>query len=471
MKPVPESLMNSLSELPGFDRTAFQTVHALPAVLTSIRVNPAKPLLGRIQAEEPVFPHHPLELSRIPWTSYGYYLSDRPVFTLDPLLHAGCYYVQEASSMLLEQAIRQTIDIQQPISSLDLCAAPGGKSSLIQSLLSPDSVLISNEVIKSRAGILEENLSKWGGANLVITNNDPKDFSRMTGIADLLLIDAPCSGSGLFRRDPDAIEEWSEQNVLLCSQRQQRILADALPALKEGGVLIYSTCSYSEAENEAIADWLLRHFELESLPLAVEPHWGMVETQSPQRGASGYRCWPHLVNGEGFYLACFRKTGAPEKTKFADHRKSKLEPATRSEQSLLNEWLATDNWKLVRIGEGFLGMPEATAQMLSQLSSSGIYVRQSGIRLGKLAGKGMVPDPALALSGQVSLSVNRLDLDYQQALQYLRREELELPQGSEPGWALATYTGVPLGWVKLLSNRVNNYWKKEWRIRMTSPQG
>ena len=180
----------------------------------------------------------------------------RPSFTFDPLFHAGTYYVQEASSMFLEQALKQSVDLSQPLRVLDLCAAPGGKSTLLQSLLNKESLLVSNDVIKSRAAILEENIVKWGAANVVVTNNDPAHFARLENYFDAIVIDAPCSGSGLFRRDPEAINEWSENNVQLCSQRQQRIVADVWPALKQNGILIYSTCSYSAEEDEAILDWM-----------------------------------------------------------------------------------------------------------------------------------------------------------------------------------------------------------------------
>src|SRR5690606_10699869 len=184
------------------------------------------------------------------------YLPDRPVFTLDPLFHAGCYYVQEASSMFVAHVVQALALNSQPIVALDLCAAPGGKSTLLNSYLHPESLLIANEPIKARVNVLSDNLVRWGHANTVVTHNDPSAFGRLPGYVDLMLVDAPCSGSGMFRKDHAAIDEWSEGAVQLCSERQRRILADSLPALKEGGTLLYSTCSYSVEENEEIADWL-----------------------------------------------------------------------------------------------------------------------------------------------------------------------------------------------------------------------
>ena len=205
--------------------------------------------------------------------------------------------------MFLEQALKQTVDLSQPLKVLDLCAAPGGKSTHLLSLISKESLLVSNEVIRSRANILNDNIVKWGCSNVVVTNNDPKDFQRLENYFDVIVIDAPCSGSGLFRRDPEAIEEWSEQNVALCSQRQQRILADVLPALKNGGVLIYSTCSYSKEEDELICEWLKNELIINNEKLIISPEWNIVQSEG------GYRFWPDKVKGEGFFIACFRKNG------------------------------------------------------------------------------------------------------------------------------------------------------------------
>ena len=266
-KGVPNELLLSLKGIEGFDEKSFIDVHENSRQVVSIRINPAK-----ISASP--FP----ESKPIPWSSTGYYLPDRPSFTLDPLLHAGAYYVQEASGMFLEQCLKQTIDLSLPLKVLDLCAAPGGKSTLIQSFLSEESLLVSNEVIKSRASILVENISKWGDENVIVTNNDPRDFSRLPGFFDVMVVDAPCSGSGLFRRDPGAIDEWSASAVETCAMRQQRILSDAYECLKQNGILIYSTCSYSPQENEDVCDWLLAEHNLTSLKISIKPEWNIVET-------------------------------------------------------------------------------------------------------------------------------------------------------------------------------------------------
>ncbi len=210
---LPKELLSSLHGLPGYDAAAFEAVHASGGQVVSIRINPAK----AVNSISPL----PPGASPVPWSSWGYYLPERPSFTFDPLFHAGGYYVQEASSMFLEQALRQTADMDRPLRVLDLCGAPGGKSTLLQSLLSPDSLLVSNEVIRNRVHILLENMTKWGAPNTVITSNDPHDFARLENFFDIMVVDAPCSGSGLFRREPEATAEWSLDNVRLCRQRRR----------------------------------------------------------------------------------------------------------------------------------------------------------------------------------------------------------------------------------------------------------
>src|SRR6478609_4586581 len=296
---VPQPLLESLAHVTGFDKKAFEEVHASGEQVVSLRLNPEKSMAnGQWSMDE-----------QVPWCAPGRYISKRPSFTLDPLFHAGAYYVQEASSMFIWQAVKQLVGTDTQKKVLDLCAAPGGKSTLLASYFT-DGLVVANEVIKSRASILVENITKWGSDHVIVTNNDPSHFQSLPGYFDLMVIDAPCSGSGLFRKDPDAINEWSIDNVQLCSQRQQRILADILPALKEDGLLIYSTCSYSVEEDEAIADWLVDEMNMESREIAVDSAWGIVETRSAIQQAYGYRFYPNKLKGEGFFIAAFQKKNA-----------------------------------------------------------------------------------------------------------------------------------------------------------------
>ncbi len=460
MTRIPDSLINSLKKIESFKEQSFKEVHESGEQVTSIRVNKFKatdPLQFAISNFK--------SAKKIPWSDQGFYLSQRPSFTLDPYFHAGYYYVQEASGMFLEEVVRQTLDLSKPLKVLDLCAAPGGKSTLIQSLISPDSLLVSNEVIKSRVSILEENMTRWGAANLIITNNDPKDFAPLNGFFDLIVIDAPCSGSGLFRRDAEAIEHWSEANVQLCQQRQERILADIFPALKPGGILIYSTCSYSKEENEDIIDWIMDQFEISNLKLKIEEGIGIKETISAKHRAYGYRFWPDQIMGEGFFIACFRK-GNDEEPSFRNPKKTVLEKLTRNEESMLSDWLEDPSaFVFFRYGDQVLAFPSGIASFIQPVLASNLYVRQAGLRMGKFAGKELIPDPALAFSPAISKRIVAIPLKQDQALQYLRREEVSI-DSDHRGWAVVEYVGAKLGWVKILQNRINNYYPKEWRIRM-----
>jgi 16S rRNA C967 or C1407 C5-methylase (RsmB/RsmF family)/NOL1/NOP2/fmu family ribosome biogenesis protein len=449
---LPESLLKSLEGVPGFDRKKFEQVHSSRAAVTAIRYNPLKSAgLNPDQKYE-----------RVPWSSSGYYLPERPFFTFDPLLHAGVYYVQEASSMFLEQALRQTVTLDQPLKVLDLCAAPGGKSTLLQSLINSESLLVSNDVIRSRANILEENLTKWGADNVIVTNNDPKDFTRMENFFDVVVVDAPCSGSGLFRRDPDAINEWSEQNVELCCQRQQRILADVMPCLKTDGILIYSTCSYSPDEDEAIADWLTDEFNMINLPLLLDSDWGIVPSLSPKNKAQGYRFYPDKLKGEGFFLSCFKKCEGTDQ-QIKPPRKTMLQKLSKEENNIVLPWIDNDlSLSIWKTGDLIFAMPSALTDALLVVAGN-LYIRKAGVAIGKVAGKDLVPDHSLALSTVISNKTVGISLKLQDALQYLRKEEVKT-DGSVKGWALILYEGVKLGWVKVLSNRTNNYYPKEWRI-------
>lgn len=457
---LPTSLTNSISNAPGFDRAAFDAVHASGEQVTSVRINPAKISHLPSDTSESTSAIRQLQ-SRVPWASFGYYLTQRPSFTLDPLFHAGCYYVQEASSMFVEQALTQSIDCSQPLKVLDLCAAPGGKSTLIQSLLTPGSLLVSNDVIRSRSTILQENITKWGAANVVVTNNDPKDFARLQNYFDVLVIDAPCSGSGLFRRDPDAVVEWSEANVALCCQRQQRIVADALPALRQDGVLIYCTCSYSVEEDESVVDWICETFGMDSIRLRTDPEWNIVESFTSQQKAPCYRFYPDKVKGEGFFLACLRKTDGDGRAVHSSRQKT--EKLSKTEVQVVNDWIDPSvPMQLFRHKEDIIAVPQGFESIIPILQER-LYLRQSGITLGKLARTELIPDHSLALSGIFNKSITTISLNLADALQYLRKAEV-FPPVVHKGWALVQYEGHNLGWVKALPNRLNNYYPKEWRI-------
>jgi 16S rRNA C967 or C1407 C5-methylase (RsmB/RsmF family)/NOL1/NOP2/fmu family ribosome biogenesis protein len=452
---LPSALIDSLQNTKGFDEKSFKQVHESGEQITSIRFNPGKNILANPQQAT---------LQKVPWSSQGYYLATRPSFTSDPLFHAGNYYVQEASSMFLEEVVKQTCDLRQPLRVLDLCAAPGGKSTLIQSIISENSLLVSNELIKSRVSILAENISKWGAINVIITNNDPAHFQKLPGYFDLVVVDAPCSGSGLFRKDPDAISEWSLNNVELCSQRQQRILADILPSLKPGGILIYATCSYSESEDEEICDWLMSNSRnpVTGIRLQTNNEWNIVETNSPLHKAYGYRFFPDKLKGEGFFIAAFKKEGTASNENKARY-KNKLPLLSNAGMEIIGPYIKnTEALSFFTWQEDIIAVPDCILNDISFLQSF-LYIKKAGLKIGNIIREELIPDHEFALSNLLADSIPSISVDATNALQYLRRQEPEINTGLK-GWVLIKYQNAGLGWVKVLANRINNYYPKAWRI-------
>ena len=453
---LPPPLLNSLQNVKGFDEKSFTAIHTSGEQITSIRLNPAKystfipPEAGQHST-----------YNKVPWSSNGYYLSERPSFTLDPEFHAGAYYVQEASSMFLEEVMRQVTDLSKPLRVLDLCAAPGGKSTLLQSVISKESWLVSNEIIKARVNILAENMSKWGAVNVVVTNNDPKDFQRLPDYFDVIVADAPCSGSGLFRKDPDAINEWSLNNVALCSIRQRKILGDVLPALKPGGILIYSTCSYSAEEDEAIADWLVAEHSLAPVSLQLQEEWNIVESISPEHHAPGYRFYPDKLKGEGFFIAAFKK----ESGTISDQKqpKNKFQSLSAKDMAIVSTYIddmsALD---LISWNDEILALPKNRLYELGKLQSV-LYLKKAGVKIGSIKQGELIPHHELAVSNILSTTIASTPVDLTVALEYLRRRDVII-NANQKGWMVLNYNGLPLGWIKNLGSRVNNYYPKEWRI-------
>lgn len=449
---LPQPLLQALDQVPGFDARTFAAAHEqLPPV--SIRTHPRKPY--------PLI-HFPQD-GRIPWCADGIYLKERPLFTLDPGIHGGAYYVQEASSMFLAHAVQELLGNSQDLYALDLCAAPGGKSTLLASM--PQfSLVLANEIIRTRVSILFENAVKWGEPKLLVSNNDPAQFAALPAYFDLLVVDAPCSGSGLFRKDQAALKEWSVQNVQHCAERQQRILADALPTLKEDGILVYSTCSYSPEEDEAIVEWLTQTQHLQSLELNTPEAWGIVETHTPS-GAAGYRFFPDRLRGEGFFIACFRKGNHRDQGRARSFRYEKTVRSASYRESL-KDWVDVDQDLVIRTKEADIFLLPASLQTAVQELEQALHLRKSGLKAGTLLRDQLIPDHELILSLCLSDKAPRVALSLDEALRYLRKQDI-LPGAAGKGWWVVTYAGLPLGAIKHLGNRVNNYYPSSWRILMS----
>jgi len=449
---IPKDLLNSLSGTAGFDEASFLHAHNSGEVLTSIRINPKK-------FNDQYFNELSIA-SKVPWSVNGYYLKERPSFTLDPLFHAGAYYVQEASSMFLEHVLSNATSLNAPLKILDLCAAPGGKSTLIQSLMHEDALLVSNEVIKGRVGVLCDNITRWGAANVVCTQNDARDFQKLPEFFDVILVDAPCSGSGLFRKDKDAIDEWSLQNVKLCSGRQERILADVLPALKPNGLLIYSTCSFSKEEDEDICDYVVRDHKMNSVRIDIKEEWKIVETIAELSGAYGYRFYPDKLKGEGFFMSVFRKS--KDEVVVERSKAYKFTPLSLVERNAAKLFCKSDALFHLPDIKSISIIPESISLNIRLLSAA-LYIRKAGIKVGEVMHNELIPDHELALSNFVNEEISFIDTDKGTALEYLRKKTITLPD-SPRGWVILRYAGLALGWAKILPGRMNNYFPKSWRI-------
>lgn len=454
---LPSSLIAALQQVDGFDKASFIEAHQ-QAPSVSIRFNPSK---WNTELADVRLQGGNLCLSMaVPWSSQGHYLSHRPIFTLDPALHAGAYYVQEASSMFLEYLLHKLLGDKGGLKCLDLCAAPGGKTTLLATMHQFD-LVVANEIIKTRVPMLMENVIKWGDPKIFITNNDPSQFNRIPGYFDVLVIDAPCSGSGLFRKDEAALEEWSESNVLHCAERQKRILADALPSLTIGGILVYSTCSYSQEENEAIMAWMMEKYPLEPLSIPIPSEWGVTTTE--KKGASGYRFFPGKTNGEGFFISAFQ---LKEKVGSATNIRSKLTVKQKSAILPPAEWL---NPKYavqgIQVGEEIYLIPEQLFEDHLFLRET-FSVKKSGVKAGQWIRNDFLPDHDFVMSKLISEDTSVFPIDKQIALQYLRKQEFGI-ESSRKGWHILQYEGLNLGLIKHLGNRINNYYPASWRILMS----
>lgn len=415
----------------------------------SIRLNPLKPISN--------------DGDVVPWCREGSYLHQRPVFTLDPAFHQGCYYVQEASSMFIGEILRQTIPADRPIRALDCCAAPGGKSTHLLDGLHPDSLLVCNEVIRSRVPVLTQNLVRWGRSNAVVTSSDPDRYAGLTGCFDLILVDAPCSGEGMFRKDPAAACQWSPEHVSLCRSRQQRILQAVWPALRENGILIYSTCTWNEEEDEENLNAFARECDAESVRLNTDASWGVMEVEA--NGTYGYKFFPHRLKGEGFFAGVLRKksaTAEPGPKRDRPDRKP-AEPA-----DLKNLLMQPDRFEFRQDREVWYAELGSHSSFLRLLDQSVERVR-SGLRIGEWKHGKFIPDHDLSMSVDLNhQSLPKLELDHDDAVRFLRKETVSAP-GS--GMHLVRHRHHGLGWANLLPGRMNNLLPTNWRIRMNADQG
>lgn len=409
---LPREFTDYTSALFGPERWArFLQSFDEPSV-TSIRFNPWK------YRQEAIFPR----ATPVPWCKQGYWLPDRPNFTLDPLFHAGVYYVQEAGSLFLDHVLRA--HVTHPVLALDLCAAPGGKSTLMRAALPPGSVLVSNEPDRRRANILLENILKQGHPDVLVTHNYATDFAKTNWTFDVILTDVPCSGEGLFRRDENAVNEWSLSNVHFCQKRQRQILQDIWPCLRPGGLLIYSTCTFNTYENEENVRFIAEELGAEILPVSTCSQWQISGSLLAGWTHPVYRFIPGVTCSEGLFMAVLRKKGGTASPTFL--------PGSARRHAQTNRL---------------------------------IHLLSDGIPTPDLKGKEQVPSAAQALSLTTSATdYPRVELPLAQAQRYLHRESFALPAATPRGFVLVTYGGYPLGFMKNLGDRANNLYPKNWAI-------
>ena len=420
----------------------------------SIRLNPFKNVSG-------------MEGRPVAWNRYGLILEQRPQFTLDPLFHGGAYYVQDTSSMFVGHVFRQVLSklekpSSRPLRVLDLCAAPGGKTtdllSSLREVCGDSFLLVANEVMKARVGVLADNVALWGDPNVVVTSEDPKAFAKLSGYFDVVLADVPCSGEGMFRKDEEAQRQWSEDNVSLCASRQKRIVADVWPSLAENGVFIYSTCTFNRFENDDNVEWIAENMGAE------------VDTEDFSDGCPGvlktrhgYSLVPGHVEGEGQYCGVLHKTSDVDWT---GGKPGHAEKGTKGAPIVDGlDKLFRQKMVFALKGETVTAVPEIVSGDVSMLRKN-LHVIAAGCAVGTLKGKILVPDADLALS----TALNRdafpcAEVDRQTALAFLHRDAVTLP-GMEKGYVLICHCGLPLGFVKNLGNRCNSLHPQSRRIRM-----
>jgi 16S rRNA C967 or C1407 C5-methylase (RsmB/RsmF family)/NOL1/NOP2/fmu family ribosome biogenesis protein len=448
--PLPQEFTERIRRTYGEEAEAFlQALEHEPA--TSIH------LLGSRYKEEIGQP--------VPWFSAGKYLAERPIFTLDPKFHSGAYYPQESSSMIIGSLLQQLDFPDDELRFLDLCAAPGGKTLLLSYFLQTRGLVIANEITKNRHQILRENLTRCALPNFITTSTNAEQLGELYGYFDLILVDAPCSGEGMFRKDEVARSEWSLQNVALCSSRQKDILSQIAPAVKTGGYLIYSTCTFAPEENQELLQWLTAHEEWEAVRFDLPEEWNVYVHDYPT--FFGLQFLPHRVKGEGFFVTVLRKKANEDLVhlhSFGKKHQLYWSPLHKKQLPSIQQWiLLSDDVHVGVNSHGEVHLLPSDAETIEQIGFH-LSLTQVGIPIGHFVREEFIPHHGLALSRLYLPSIHSVELTLEDAQNYLRREEFTISDLKE-GWALATYAGYPLGWMKVLKNRINNYYPKEWRIK------
>ena len=402
------------------------------------------------------------EGEKIGWSRGGRRLSERPSFTTDPSFHAGAYYVQEAASQFIEHIISGEELRGKRV--LDMCSAPGGKTTIYSTAVGEDGLVVANEYVRSRANILADNVRKWGLGNVLVTNNAPEHIAAFEGWFDVVAVDAPCSGEGMFRKEEAAREDWSEEAVKMCAARQWSIVSEAWQSLKCGGMLIYSTCTFNRDEDEGVVEQLLEEYGDGIEPyknIEVDASWGVVKGQV---GAfQTFRFFPHKTGSEGLFVAVARKA-EPTTQRTPKARKKVMQEVDKNSRKELIRWLQEpEKYAFAMVAETIYAYRTEQFKAVQTLSEN-LTAIYSGVAMGQVFKGKLKPDWALSqFVGLCREAVPQAEVSREVALDYLRKRDIPT-EGVEEGVNLITCKGFALGFVKRVGARCNNMYPASLKI-------
>ncbi len=463
MPKLPDKFIEELKSLNLPDYTVDKLIDALTAgnPSVSVRSNCAKEFLPDDAVR------------KVQWCERGRYLDSRPIFTLMPQLHQGRFYVQDASSMFITEAIRHIVNLtgNVALTVMDACAAPGGKTTAIIDTLPHGSLVVANEYDRRRAAILKENLIKWGNSNVLISTGDTNQYARVRDTFDIIAVDAPCSGEGMMRKEEMAVEQWSPGLVDECSRLQREIVSNLWNAIKPGGFLIYSTCTFNSRENEENVKWIIDNFDCSSVDLEVSHFDGIIKTDGGGNIAC-YRFFPGLVEGEGLFMSVIRKAGElkPGIDLPDSKRDKKSSDKTKLPVDLISKWVKPEFNLIFSLSDDSASIEAIShdgESLLKKLKKTGVKSITRLLTVASIKGKDIIPDHFLAMSEVLAPDAfPRQEVNRNQALDYLRREAITVDSSQPRGYILLTYDNYPLGFVKNIGNRTNNLYPQNWRILM-----
>ena len=448
-QPLPESFVNSMRQMLGEDaEKLFAALDTEPVV--SIRLNPYKP--AKI-----------FEGESIGWSQWGRYLAERPQFTLDPLMHGGAYYVQEASSQFVGYLLKDDNLAGKRV--LDMCAAPGGKTTIYSTLVGREGLVVANDINRGRTLALADNVQRWGLGNVVVTCNEPSHIGAFEHWFDVVAVDAPCSGEGMFRKMEEARTEWTQSSVDVCVARQKEILAEAWRTLRPGGKLLYGTCTFNDREDEGVVKWLVEEYgeELEAVErIELNDEWGIVRSD-----IGAFQCfhfYPHIVQGEGFFVAVARKKEGSIRRVVPKSRRKIFAQLQNKDVAEVSRWVDDAKHMAFRlIGDMVYGYNKTVVDDVVNLSET-LSVVYSGVAMGQIFKGKLKPEHPLALYVGCSESVvPAVEVSLEDALEYLRRQDIAASQFEE-GINIVAYGGIAIGFIKRIGARCNNMYPKDLRI-------